>query len=266
MASRCFPILNRDVEYSSDYTKSIKQSTLFKTTMNSIKGDQDTFDKYVKYEENFRVARKQNGGGGTGSGILVSASNHELLLDMIRGKHYTNPILSGISGSKYQSWEGVFITNDLSGMTILHDMSWNDISGTLYHTHKTNTMLFPPPSQMTTDTWNHNAYPGMILDPSKQLLYTADYSHYDGNELMPSIKNTGKIDYQWTNAYWKAVSRQQLHGMSFNERVLFHIQQTDVSLPDALRFAPRSVQDAGSSTIQGDHQLQTWCQGKFALI
>lgn len=249
MASRCFPILNRDIEYSGDYTRSKKQSTIYKSLRNSIA---DNLNKIRKYENNYVISDT--------SGLLISANSHEALLDITKGKYYSNPLLTGASAAKYESWTGVFILSDLSGIASIQDLSWNTTDKTIKKGDY-NIFQFPPPSQPDTKDWNTHAYPGFIIDPSNKILWQSCNENH--TKLIAPITNTAKLDYKWTNGYWKAVSGQPLHGMSFPEKIHLSQQETNVNTLNAERFAPRPTFKEEEFTAT--NQYKVWCSGNFAL-
>lgn len=262
MASRCFPILNRDIEYSGDYTRSKRQSTIYKSFRNSIKSN-DTHDlnKIQKYDNNYIIKRTDIDLLNGNKGCLVSANSHSALLDITKGKYYVNPILTGASAAKYESWTGVFILSDVSGIDSIKDLSWN---GTSVLEGSNNIMQFPPPSQKETEEWNNNAYPGFIIDPKNQIFWNQCYDN--DTQLIAPIANTGKLDYKWTNAYWKAVSGQPLHGLSFPQKICITDQRTNLNTVNAIHYAPRPVVgDGPGGEINNELQYTVWCKGKFAL-
>jgi hypothetical protein len=259
MASRCFSILNRDIEYSGDYTSSKRQSTIYKSLRNSVLNYED-FKKTQKYDNTYVISK--NGDILCGNkGQLISANSHSALLDVTKGKYYTNPLLTGASAAKYESWSGVFILSDVSGIHSIQDLSWNVdtvVAGI------NNVMRFPPPSQPDTKDWNTHSYPGFIIDPSNKIFWRSCYNN--DTRLIPPIFNTGKLDYKWANSYWKAVSGQPLHGMSFPEKINLFNQETNVNTLNAERFAPRpDVGDGPDGLIDATDQYRVWCKGKFAL-
>jgi hypothetical protein len=257
MASRCFPILNRDIEYSGDYTRSKRQSTVYKSLRNSIQNFED-LKKTQKYENNYVIARTDIDIMCGNRGQIVSAISHSALLDVTKGKYYTNPLLTGASAAKYESWSGVFILSDVSGIASIQDLSWNvnTIEKDNY-----NVLQFPPPSQPDTKDWNTYAYPGFIIDPSNKIFWQSCSDN--DTKLIAPIFNTGKVDYKWTNSYWKAVSGQPLHGMSFPEKINLFNQETNVNTINTERFAPRP--STGDGLINATEQYTVWCKGKFAL-
>lgn len=256
MASRCFPILNRDIDYSGDYTRAKKQSTVYKSFRNSI-NNKDALIKLQKYDNNYIINNVED----LSAGCIIFANSHTALLDITKGKYYTNPLLTGASALKYESWTGVFILSDVSGIASINDLSWN---GTTVLEGSNNIMQFPPPSQKSTDEWNNNAYPGFVIDPDNKIFWQQCFAN--NNKVIAPIANTGKTDYKWTNAYWKAVSGQPLYGMSFPTKFCISEQRTDLDTANAINYAPRPiVGDGPGGTIDNDVQYTVWCKGKFAL-
>lgn len=255
MASRCFPILNRDIEYSGDYTRSKKQSTIYKSLRNAITSNDD-LKKTQKYENNYNIYKSFDLLCGN-KGYIISASSHEALLDITKGKYYTNPLLTGASAAKYESWTGVFILSDVSGVASIQDLTWNSTVKTI-EKGAVNTFEFPPPSQPDTKDWNTHAYPGFIIDPGNKIFWQS--CNKNDTKLIAPITNTAKLDYKWTNGYWKAVSGQPLHGMNFPEKIHLSQQETNVNTLNAVRFAPRPFEN-----FTATNQYKVWCSGKFAL-
>lgn len=258
MASRCFPTLNRDIDYSGEYTRAKKQSTIYKSLRSAILSN-DTLDKTQKYETKYKICKDCELLCGN-KGQVVSANSHEALLDITKGKYYTNPLLIGASAAKYESWAGGFILSDVSGIASIQDLSWNTTNTTLVKGLNNNTFQFPPLSQPDTKDWNTHAYPGFIIDPNNTIFWQS--CNENKTKLIAPISNTGKIDYKWTNGYWKAVSGQPLQGMSFPQRVILTKQETNLDTENARRFAPMPKPNVNNDE---EKQLRVWCKGKFAL-
>lgn len=238
--SRCFPLSKVGISSSGERTKSKKQSVKYLTTLAN-----KTSDNYKNYDTNYKLD----------GDCLKSAQSYEDLLDITKGKYYSNPQLNGATATKMESWAGNFISVDLSGCGFapITDLSWN---GTNIILNENNMMPFTLP-QFVSGTWGgSDRYPGYIVDASSAFTYHICNKNNDKSVL---IEKYGKINYRYTQDYWNAVDGDRLNGINYPTKINFNIQETDMTNENALIYAPQASYKNNNST----DQLERWCSNKY---
>jgi hypothetical protein len=104
--NKCFENLNTTVVDGSDRINAIRQKTIYKELQNNaMAGAPDPIKNTgYRYNENFKTIALQSTEGEI-KYELSSAKNHELLLDITKGKRFANPILN-VGHDRYKIWGG----------------------------------------------------------------------------------------------------------------------------------------------------------------
>lgn len=203
MVSRLFPIAN-GIYYSSDYTDYKKQTTIY----NSVKNNKTFQNK--NYESNYTLSKLVNN-----NSCVVASNSYKNLLDITKGRNHCNS--HKISNNFNDSTIGSLLDVDMSNVAALKDLSWNTTSLTL-EDGSLNVMQFPPPSQLSTDLWNTNGYPGYLLDPSFQLTWYNCNDKVNEYEIT-SINNYGSLTDLSSNLYSRFDNTKKLNGITYPSKV-----------------------------------------------
>lgn len=244
--SRTFPQLHQQITSSSDFIKAKKDAATFKTTAVN-----QNSKEYQDYDNNFIVSKD-------GNGCLISARSYNDYLSISKGKHYINPILSGASAGKYQSWMGAFLTfnqRDVSNSApAVQDLSY--VSNTILNTAGKNKIPYPPTSVEGQPADRAlSDYPGYIEDPKLQFFYEKCKS--TDNDLPRYITNFSELKSREraSNDYWRAVAGQNMTGFSYPNKPNLSIQLTDLTNAP---YAPIASIDASLNAIK---QSERFCGG-----
>ena len=221
--SRTFPQLHQQITSSSDFIKAKRDAVTYKTTALNKNSKE-----YQDYDNNFIVSQDQ-------SGCLISSRSYQDYLSISKGKHYVNPILSGASAGKYQSWMGSFLTFnqiDVSNSApAVQELSYNDLSGTFLKTNKKNRLPFPPTTiEGDPSDRSLSSYPGYVEDPKLQFFYEKCKS--TDNDLPRYITYFSELKprERASNEYWRAVAGQNMTGFSYPSKPSLNLGQlTDLS-------------------------------------
>lgn len=288
---RCFDTLNKTVVTASDLTSSRKQTTMFNTLQanatNAALGPNPLKKTGYRYNSNFYTARCDwptsappvSPGFRDVSNIIVAARSYELLLDITKGKRYSNPLLTAGS-AKYKMWGGnVMEVNYEEGMKRKPGYTGCEGKGPVYALKWVpatapalphleidgdgfNQILFPSPC-LDDCSWNGAAYPGYVIDPSSCIFYAPCYWIGQGN--VPAwLANTADVSFRWTDYYWRAANAQPLAGMSFPEKIALWPQTSAVLGHAALSSAPLANPATPGGGLAPDPAPginQKWCDG-----
>lgn len=199
-ADRCFSNPTES-NSSSDYTRSTKQKTIFKDVVNQVQG-QTNFIKNngVNYNENFGLHNQ----------CLAFAKSYDLLLDVTKGKYYSNPV-EDPNWVSNESWSAGLYSVDYStnGVNVVVDTSYN--------AGNANNIIFPmtQSAELADISWN-GLYPGVRVDPSYNIFYNdcKDQNYWREKLVDMSFNNTN---------YYKQNKQQseQLYGMYYPANVTF---------------------------------------------
>lgn len=250
-SNKCFNSLNRTVTDSGDYISKKKQTTLYQTLSNNISkyGIPSPLKNNIRYDDSFGVSN-------SGSNTLLYAKNYNLLLDVTKGKYFSNPILSGSAASaSNEMWSGNTYLMDYSNNNINVLSGWNYGTLTSGSISSVTPITIPiiggaganPTSSIIDNSWN--CAPGYTVDPDNTLFYNYCTKINKGSAWVKYID----ISFQYTNYYWKAANAQPLQGMSFPSKISFDNQTSSTSnyLPD---------------TSQTNYSVnEYWCKGANAI-
>ena len=249
--SRTFPQLHQQITSSSDFIKAKRDATTFKATATNRNSKE-----YQDYDNNFIVSNEPKG-------CLISARSYHDYLSISKGKHYVNPILSGASAGKYQSWMGSFLTfNQIDASNsapAVQDLSYNDVSGTFLNAGGINNLPFPPTTiEDAPNDRSLSSYPGYVEDPKLQYFYEKCKST-DSN-LPRYITNFSELKprERASSAYWRAVAGQNMTGFSFPDKPRLQLQLTDLTNAP---YAPLAYIDTSlDANTQSIEQKYRYCE------
>jgi hypothetical protein len=281
---RCFDTLNKTVVTASDLTTARKQTTMFNTLQtnatNAALGPNPLKKTGYRYNSNFYTAKCNQPAGPTdSSNIIVAAKSYELLLDITKGKRFSNPLLT-TAAAKYKMWGGnVMEVNYEEGMKRKPGYTGCEGKGPVYALKWVTTATPTPylelpdrgfnkinfPSPCLDDCsgatliggWNLGAYPGYVIDPSSCIFYAPCYWVGQGN--VPAwLANTADVSFRWTDYYWRAANAQPLAGMSFPEKIALWPQTSAVLENSQNSGAPLAnpTQPLGTAGMN-----DKWCNG-----
>ena len=282
---RCFDTLNKTVITASDLTSARKQTTMYNTLQanatNNAFGPNPLKKTGYRYNSNFFTGKCVDQPGSApnvrdASNIIVAAKSYELLLDITKGKRFSNPLLTSAS-AKYKMWGGnVMEVNyeegmkrkgfgcDVSGAPV-YALNWVPATATdpaylEIDGDGKNKVMFPQPC-LDDCSWNGAAYPGYVIDPSSCIFYAPCF--WIGQLNVPAwLANTADVSFRWTDYYWRAANAQPLAGMSFPEKVSLWPQTSAVVAHAADSGAPLAdPAEPGSYFLIGAGINEKWCKG-----
>lgn len=216
VSNKCFPV-NSTIVNSSDYMNKKKQTTLYKTLSNDISkyNESNPVKKNgVRYDKLFGVC--VCGEEDSDNVVLSTAKNYDLLLDITKGKYFSNPTLGNAPGA-WEMWAGNTYVMDYSNNDILPVNGFTSENGS--NIVYSNTSHIPSIGDelgpfFEAEDNSMNGY-GYTVDSSNILFYS---KCADANNK-PSWMNYIDISFQDTQYYWKAVNAQPLAGMSYPSRI-----------------------------------------------
>jgi hypothetical protein len=199
-AEKCFSNSNDSNKSSSDYIKTTKQKTIYTDIANQI---QNNFIKSngVNYNKNF----------GLHNNCLAFAKSYDLLLDVTKGKYYSQPIIDPDWVSN-ESWSSVLYSVNYSANGV------NAVVDTSYNAGNANQIVFPmtQSAELADISWN-GLYPGVRIDPSYNIFYNeCENQNYWRDKL---------VDMSFNNTNYSIQSKQQseqLYGMVYPGNVSFN--------------------------------------------
>ena len=170
--------------------------------------------------------------------VLLTAKNYDLLLDITKGKYFSNPTL-GNAPSAWEMWSGNTYVMDYSNNDILPVHGFTDGDTIQYsdNSHIPSIGDIPGPFFEGMDN-SMNGY-GYTVDSSNILFYS---KCADANNKLAWM-NYIDISFQDTQYYWKAINAQPLAGMSYPSKITIKQQEpketpfspvvNDISINDA---------------------------------
>lgn len=224
--NRCFNSVDKTIVNASDQIHSKRQKTIYlglSENTNSTAGPNPIKLNGRTYNDSFIVK------GDTGNNAcLASAKSYDLLLDLTKGKRFTNPVLDGGSVSTDELLFGNVLEIDYSGNNIV-----------------------PVIVDASSNVMTYNTGCGASV-------YTIDQSQ---NMFYPScdtsfIKSVSDVTFRETNYYWKAINAQPLNGMRYPAPLRIGPQDTDTTTTTFANYAPNPT----LATV-----LLDWCDGKYAI-
>jgi len=205
-ANRCLTIFNPNT-YSSDYINTIRQKTLFNEVNNNIiklnNANPEKGNGY-NYNSNFgvRPANKKEGD----KGCLAFAKNHELLLDITKGKTIMNNQSLGCINNDTKITPNIPVYE--SWCANLYSVNYNE--------HNVpNAVVYPPDLVYSIFDASYS-----IVDPSYLLFSNACHLSHD-KSYPPTWFSTVDISFNNTSYYIEANRAQILNGLQFPEKVVF---------------------------------------------
>ena len=198
-ADRCFSTSTK-ADSASDYTKSIKQKTIF---TDIVKQNQNNFIKSngVNYNENFRLTNQS----------LTFTKSYDLLLDITKGKYYCDPV-NDPNWVSNEVWSSNLYSVNYSANGV------NVVVDTSYNAGNSNEIIFPmtQSADIADISWN-GVYPGVIVDPSYNIFYNTC------NDQNNWRKKLVDMSFNTTNYYKQGKQKsEQLYGMCYPGKLLFN--------------------------------------------
>ena len=237
VSNKCFPV-NSTIVNSSDYMNKKKQTTLYKTLSNDIYKYNETNPlkkNGVRYDKLFGVCCEED----SNYPVLLTAKNYDLLLDITKGKYFSNPTL-GNAPSAWEMWSGNTYVMDYSNNDILPVHGFTSDGDAIQYSdnsHIPSIGDIPGPFFEGMDN-SMNGY-GYTVDSSNILFYS---KCADANNKLAWM-NYIDISFQDTQYYWKAINAQPLAGMSYPSKITIKQQEpketpfspvvNDISINDA---------------------------------
>jgi hypothetical protein len=207
-AEKCFSNSNDSNKSSCDYTKKIKQKTIYNNIVKQVQS-QTNFIKSngVNYNQNF----------GLHNNCLAFAKSYDLLLDVTKGKYYSQPTVDPAWTSN-EAWSAGLYSVNYSANGV------NAVVDTSYNAGNANQDIFPmtQPAELADISWN-GLYPGVRIDPSYNIFYNeCENQNYWRDKLVDMSFNT-------TNYYKQNKQKsEQLYGMAYPANVTFSCENINV--------------------------------------
>ena len=252
ISNKCFNSLNKTIVDSGDYIKKKKQTTLYTNISNNIAkyGVPSPLKNNVRYDDSFGISSCSDN-----SGVLLYAKNYDLLLDITKGKYFSNPNFGSGAPASWEMWSGntYIIDYSLNNINVLSGWDYSTITPGSIISNVT-PITIPtiggpganPTSMITDNSWN--CAPGYTVDPSNTLFYYKCAGINKG----PAWVNYIDISFQHTHYYWKGVNSQPLQGMSYPSKISFSQQN-----PNPTDFLPVVPNDMSVKEV--------WCSGFNAI-
>jgi hypothetical protein len=200
-AEKCFSNSNDSNKSSCDYTKKIKQKTIYNNIVKQVQS-QTNFIKSngVNYNQNF----------GLHNNCLAFAKSYDLLLDVTKGKYYSQPTVDPAWTSN-EAWSAGLYSVNYSANGV------NAVVDTSYNAGNANQDIFPmtQPAELADISWN-GLYPGVRIDPSYNIFYNeCENQNYWRDKLVD-------MSFDNTNYYKQNKQKsEQLYGMAYPANVTF---------------------------------------------
>jgi len=201
-AEKCFSNSNDSNKSSCDYTKKIKQKTIYNNIVKQVQS-QTNFIKSngVNYNQNF----------GLHNNCLAFAKSYDLLLDVTKGKYYSQSV-EDPAWTSNEAWSAGLYSVNYSANGV------NAVVDTSYNAGNANQDIFPmtQSAELADISWN-GIYPGVRIDPSYNIFYNeCENQNYWRDKLVDMSFNT-------TNYSIKSKQQsEQLYGMAYPANVSFN--------------------------------------------
>ena len=237
--NKCFENLNTTVVDGSDRINALRQKTIYKELQNnSMAGAPNPIKKTgYRYNENFKTAALHSQDGGGIKYELSSAKNHELLLDITKGKRFANPILN-VGHDRYKIWGGnvmdVSYGDKISMAFVRYTKSYNmeDLAGV---SGENNIIFIPYTPEGLSENCAYNADAAQttptkiqydIVDPLHNIFYTPCYFSGPAH-IPPWIKTTVSKTPAFRDSYYylQGARANPLAGFAFPQKVLVSHQE-----------------------------------------
>ena len=122
-SNRCFDLLSHTISNSSDYTIARKQKTIYaelaQNTSNAAIGPNPVKKNGSRYNMNYGLTSD------TSNSCLKFAKSYELLLDVTKGKLFSNPVMNDSNSHEAEMWAGNTITVSYDNYPVV-DISYNE--------------------------------------------------------------------------------------------------------------------------------------------
>jgi len=200
-AEKCFSNSNDSNKSSCDYTKKIKQKTIYNNIVTQLQS-QTNFIKSngVNYNQNF----------GLHNNCLAFAKSYDLLLDVTKGKYYSQSV-EDPAWTSNEAWSAGLYSVNYSANGV------NAVVDTSYNAGNANQDIFPmtQPAELADISWN-GLYPGVRIDPSYNIFYNeCENQNYWRDKLVD-------MSFDNTNYYKQNKQKsEQLYGMAYPANVTF---------------------------------------------
>ena len=202
--------MNNSIVTSSDRIHSLRQKTIYlEIKNNSTKHSPNPQKKNgVRYNSNFRTKRMTTQDS-SHTYFLSSAKNHTLLLDITKGKRFSNPI-KNIGSNRYKIWGGNIMQINYRDKT------------------PSKTFSFTQPSDVVATPLDHtmlsNKIVSEIVDPDNNILHSGCPTKI--NAVSSWIQNVVSPHpvHKDTHYYLKGTQADPLRGMSYPEKINFKHQ------------------------------------------
>ncbi len=215
ISNKCFHLPNT-IENGGDYIKKKKQKTLYRTLSNNVTyyNDSNPLKKRSRYNDLYGVSMGIDCSGG----VLTYAKNYDLLLDITKGKHYTDYLNSdyGLNTDyKWQMWAGNTYLVDYNEKNIdpLKFITIDSSGSNKINSYNSGKLPYQPYDYGDSST--DIDYPGFIVDASNVLFYT------ECKELTqtPSWNKFVDISFNDTNYFWKGKNSEPLQGFNYPRKI-----------------------------------------------
>lgn len=226
--SRCFENMNNAIVTSSDRIHSLRQKTIYlEIKNNATKHTPNPLKKNsARYNSNFNTKRMMTEDS-SNNYFLSSAKNHTLLLDITKGKRFSNPI-KNIGSNRYKIWGG----------NVMQINYKDKIPSKIF--------TFTQPSDVVATPLDHtvlnNNIVSEIIDPGNNILHSRCLSNT--NSVSTWIKNVVSSHpiHKNTHYYLKGTHADPLKGMSYPEKINFKHQSACTQEDTACLNHPNCLQ------------------------
>ena len=271
-ASKAFRSIDQNITCSADYTIYKKQKTKYNYIQSQALTGKAGLKKLSKWNNNVHISSSYNCDditdcqdisncylncdcsgcydSGSTDKQLISTNSYEELLDLHKGKLYSNPVLNGSTKSDVNLYVGVFATVSFSSLPeegpIILLYPYNSDYSIISPTDNFNKIYFPNNSQVNPNSGS-NVVPGYIADPYGTLyLDKCNLQRRETARPNSRLINNAKLDFRWLIAYWQLVKGNSLNGFRYPTKISFLPQTTNLNnsttiIDDVQSLAPLPI-------------------------
>jgi len=225
--NNCLDSTSRTIESASDRIQAIKQKTIYKTLENNMinyNTPNPLKKNNVQYDNTFGFKLCDDD-----SGVITSSKSYESLLDITKGKYFTNPLLLGITPAVGSMWSGNLLVMDYAMNDIKYPIqTWlgrnGDDDGAITMDPSGTTIptigdVNGPGNEGPFDlSWNW--VPGYTIDPSNQLFY----HHCSALHNIPTWYTYLDLSFNNSHLFWNGVIKNPLQGMKYHSPIKLNNQ------------------------------------------
>lgn len=224
-ANRCFETLDTTVVSGSDKTNARRQETIYSEMQrnSSKKGPNPIKKNGYRYNKNFISKRYKNPKDASSYQYrLASAKSYDLLLDITKGKRFSNPV-NNVGHNRYKTWGGNVMQVDYKDKTPYKMLSWN--------TQQNNSNTVHMPIEIDVTVSNE------VVDKDHNIFYSSCY-FTTPSHIPPWIQNvvTKTPIYKNSYYYYQGARADPFRGMAYPEEIYFEHQkpceQDDTACPN----------------------------------